>query len=117
MSKVIVYIKANLDLFSELENLKKTAIKFCEFNEYEIDEIVIDNLNEDSFEEVMDYCMQKQNGIYNIVTINLNMVGRDIYETYDRFIYLDNYCHCNLISIEDKNYSFKIELERGENYE
>lgn len=117
MKKAIVYLKTDLSYVSGVKQIKERVKIFCKENNFSVAEIIIDNFDEDNFEDLICYCEDKSNEIYNVITINLNMIGKDIYDIYDRYVYLRDYCHCNLISIEDPNYQFKIELLGGEDSE
>lgn len=112
--KVIVYLKINSNDEEKMNHEEERAIYYCNTNNMEIVEIVKDYKDEDSLEEVCDYVSRKSNDIYNLVTNSFDMISKDITKVYDYYVYLRDYCFCNLITLTHGNqFHFEIKLKRG----
>jgi hypothetical protein len=117
-NKVAVYLKVNSNDKREMKKEEKIAKDFCKTYGFKIKTIVKDFKDDDSIEDLMEFCGDKSNGIYTLLTNDLSMISGNIYELYDRYVYLRDYCYCSLESIKDGvNFDFDIKLVRGICYE
>ncbi|CDF11801.1 unknown [Mycoplasma sp. CAG:776] len=108
--KVAVYLRINSNNEKEMEKEVERVKRFCNYNDLEIVEITKDYIDNSQVEEVFDKILRNSE-IYTLVTNKLSMLSDNIYELYDYYVYLNDYCHCNLVSVEKlDNYRFEIKL-------
>lgn len=113
-NEVVVYLKIKSDNKKEMKEQVKIAKDFCKKYDLKINAIVKDYKNDDNIENLIAYCNDRSNKVYHLLTNDLSMISEDIYELYDRYVYLRDYCYCNLTSIKDGfDFDFEIKLIRG----
>ncbi|MDD4376501.1 MAG: hypothetical protein PHR25_06990 [Clostridia bacterium] len=111
---VAVYLKINSNNKKEMKEQVKIAKDFCKNIGLKIKVMIKDYKDDNNIEDLMAYCGDKSNNVYNLLTNDLSMISSDIYELYDRYVYLRDYCFCNLSSIKDGfDFDFEIKLIRG----
>lgn len=108
--KVAVYLRVNSNDKEQMKEEVKRVKSFCNYNNLEIGFITKDYGTNDMIEQVFDDIL-RDDEIYTLVTNKLSMLSDDIYELYDYYFYLNNYCHCDLVSAEELDkYRFEIKL-------
>lgn len=112
--KVVVYLKVNSDNKKEMQIEEERAKKYCNDNNMEIVQLVKDYKEDDTLEDLFCYVEDKRNGIYNLVVNSFNMLSSNMNKVYEYYIYLKDYCHCNLITLtHGSQFHFNIKLEKG----
>lgn len=112
--KVAVYLKVYSNDEEEMEKAEKRVRNYCKERKAEIVEMVKDYKDDNSLEDLCLYVQDKDNEVYTLITNEFDMISKNVYEVYDYFVYLRDYCYCNLVTLSHgNNYHFNIAIKEG----